>query len=82
MGTDYRIKDVIEIVLQFTDQRERIEVLRNSGFTVDDKPMKGYKVGQSKHLKNGMIYVQVGSNHGKWEYAPCVILRTQQFEIF
>lgn len=82
MKQDYRIKDVIEIVLQFDDQRERIEVLKNSGFIVEDKPMKGYKVGAIKWLQNGNMYIQVGSNHGKWDYAPCVVLRTLQLELF
>lgn len=79
---DKRVHDIQELVRSIPDETERINILIEAGFHVEHKPMKGYWLGQVRRLKNGTIYVQVGTQHGKWKYAPVVIMKEQQLSLY
>ena len=79
---DKRIHDIQELVRSIPDETERISILEEAGFHVEHKPMKGYWLGQVRRLRHGICYIQVGTQHGKWKYAPCVILKENQLSIF
>lgn len=68
-----KIKDVLTC-LHSTDINSCIGILTDSGFTLEHKPMRGYGVGKIKHLKKGTVYVQIGPNHGDWDYALCAVI--------
>lgn len=77
-----QIEDVLTC-FHSTDINSCIAILQDSGFKLEHKPMRGIGKGNIKRLKNGTVYVQIGPNHGEFDYALSVVIEpTHQLKLF
>lgn len=65
---------VNQTISTYTKIDDRVRVLENLGFTIEEKPMGSGGVGQVKTMKSGETRIQIGCGHGRNNYAKCVIL--------
>lgn len=74
MKLENALKLTNRAIEQYRKIDERIKVLENLGFTIEEKPMGSGGVGQVKAMKSGEVRIQIGCGHGRHNYAKCVIL--------
>lgn len=71
-------KAVMEIVRNNRLCTKRNEALRNAGYTIETKAMGSGGVGQVKLTKRAQYRVQVSYGTGKYNYAYCVTLKSNE----
>ena len=70
--TEKKAKQVQEIISNHRLVADRVNDLKNKGFTIDEKSMGSGGTGQIKTLRSE-IRIQIGYGHGKNNYSQCVI---------
>ena len=68
------MKEISKVIKDNRLIKDRETVLFHMGYTISEKAMGSGGVGQVKTLKTE-IRIQIGSGHGRQNYAKCVILK-------
>ena len=70
--TEKKAEQVKEIISKHRLVADRVNDIKNKGFTIAEKPMGSGGTGQIKTL-HSEIRMQIGYGHGRNNYAQCVI---------
>jgi len=75
------LEQINEIISQYHWVNDRLQALRDAGYTLDFSWVKGGGVGTVFYLKRKRIYrIQVAASEtrGRWDCAWCVVLSAEQ----